>query len=139
MLLALRGATLTECVTLAGLGAVVGGGGYWMSYPRSMKRRVLKHLREQMQTAGRIRFAVELRDECVWTRQGGTQLSFDWTNVAEVLDSEDGIELRMRDGGIVVVRSRGFPTQEAQREFKEIANSRIERDSGKAAADGGPP
>lgn len=138
LLLALRGATLVERCVFAGLGAVVGAGGYWLNYRRSMKRRVLKYLREQMQTDGPLRFAVELREDCIWTKQGDTQLSFGWPNVREILDSEDGIEFRMRDGGFVIIRHRGFPSQEAREQFKEIANKRIERDSGNAAADAVP-
>ena len=134
--LSLRGATLSARFVLAGLAAAIAAAGYWLTYPGSMKRRVLKYLREQMQSGGPWRFEVELRDDCIWMRQGGTQLSFDWSNVAEILDSEDGIELRMCDGGLVIVRSRGFPSQEARQEFKEIANKRMERDSAEDAADG---
>lgn len=138
LLLSHLGATLGECYVFAGLGAVLGAGGFWMNYRPSMKRRALKYLREQMQSDGLLHFAVELREDCIWTKQGQTQLSFDWTNVREIRDSADGIEFRMGDGGFVIVRSRGFPSQAAREQFKEIANKRIERDSGKAAADGGP-
>jgi hypothetical protein len=136
--LLLRGATLAERVVFAGLGVTIGAGGHWLNYRRSMKRRILKYLRERMQSDGPLRFVMELRDDCIWTKQDGTQSSFEWSNVAEILDSEDGIELRMRDGGFVIVRSRGFPSQEARQEFKEIANKRMERDSGRAAVGGGP-
>jgi hypothetical protein len=137
LLFSLRGASLVERFVFAGLGVAVGVVWYWLTYRRSMKRRMLKFLREQRQSDGPVRFVAEPRDDCIWTKQGGTQLSFDWSNVAEIFDSEDGIELRMRDGGFVMVRSRGFPSPEARQEFKEIVNRRMERDSGKATADGG--
>jgi hypothetical protein len=138
LLLSLLGATLLERFLVAGFGAVGGSVGYLMSYRRTMKRRVLEYLREQVQSDGPLLLTVELRDDCIWTKQGGTQVSFDWTNLREILDSADGIELRMRDGGSVIVRSRGFPSQAVREEFKEIASKRLERNSGNDAGDGGP-
>ncbi len=134
LLFSLRGATFAERCIISGLGAIVGAGGYWLTYQRSMKRRILKYLREQMHIDGPLHFAVELCEECIWTKQNTTQLSFDWANVQEVLDSPDGIEFRMRDGGFVIVRSRGFPSQEAREQFKEVANARVDASSNRADA-----
>lgn len=136
LLLSLRAATLGERYVIAGFSAVVGAGVYWFRYPRSMKRRILKYLREQSQTDGPLRFAVELREDCIWTKLGATQLSFEWPNVGEILDSTDGIEFRMRDGGLVFVRGGGFPSQTAREQFKEIANQRMEHASGKSTDNG---
>ena len=92
MYLTLRGAALPERFIVAGLGITVGAGGYWLNYRRSVKRRIMKHLRERMQPDCRLRFVVELRDDCIWTKQGGTQLCVDWANIAEISDAGDAIE-----------------------------------------------
>jgi hypothetical protein len=125
--LSLRGATLTEICIYAGLGALLGSGAYWLNFRRGMKRRVLKHLQEQMQGDDPLHFAVELRDDCIWAQQGTTKLLFEWSNVVEITDSPEGIEIYMRDGGFVFVRSRGFPDQEAREQFKTLAGQHVER------------
>ena len=120
LLLSLLDATHRDRFVFAGLGMTIGAVGHWLSYRRSMERRVRKHLSERMQSDGPLPFMAELRDDCIWTKQGGTQISFDWDNVQEVVDSGDGIELHMRDGGFVILRNRGFPSQDARQEFKHI-------------------
>jgi hypothetical protein len=125
MCFALCGTRIAWRFAFAGLGAAVVAGWYWLDYRRSCKRRLLRYLREQMQPDAPIRFVVELRDECIWTKQGGTQSSFGWDNVAEIVDSEDGVELHMRNGGFVFVKSREFPSEEAREEFKEIVNKKM--------------
>ena len=76
----------------------------------------------------------ELRDDCIWTRQGTTQISFDWSNVAEMTDTGDAVEFRMQDGGFVIVRNKGFPTAESREEFKRVANQRLNGTARKLAA-----
>jgi hypothetical protein len=56
--LSLRGATLAERFVFAGLGVTIGAGGHWLNHSRSMKRRILKHLRERMQSDGPFRFVM---------------------------------------------------------------------------------
>ena len=113
--------------SLLRFGMAIGGGGYWLNYPQGVKRRVLNYIRAQVASDEPEPFAVELRDDCVWTKQGRTQLSFEWSNVAEILDSEDAIEFVMHDGGFVVVRNKGFATGQARREFKQIADEMLQR------------
>lgn len=134
-LLSFEGATIAERLFFCGLGAAVGAAGYWLTYRWSIKRRVFKYLREKMKPEVPLHFAVELRDDCIWTRLGRTQLAFDWSNLAEIFDCEDGIELPMRDGGFVIVRNKGFPSPEARQEFMKIVQERKERDPGKATAE----
>jgi len=136
LLLLQLGATTAVCLVGTGLSITGGSAAYWLFYPWSTKRHILKLLREQVQSHGPMRFVVELRDDCVWTKQAGVQLSIDWSNVADVLDTDDGIELRMHDGGLVMVRSKGFPNAKVRREFKELAMMRMQRDSSTASRDG---
>jgi hypothetical protein len=125
MYLTLDGATVPDRFIFTALGVVGGAGGYWLSYHRRMKRRVLRYLRERMQSDGPFHFIVELREDCIWTKQGGTQLSFDWGNLADVVDAGDSVEFHMHDGGFVIVRNKGFPTDESRNEFLKAANQRL--------------
>jgi len=134
MYLTLRGATVVERSVVSILGIVVGAGGYWLTYRDSEKRRAVKYLREQMHSDGPFPFTAELRDDCIWTRQGTTQISFDWSNVAEMTDTGDAVEFRMQDGGFVIVRNKGFPTAESREEFKRVANQRLNGTARKLAA-----
>lgn len=133
MYLTLRGATVVERSVVSILGIVVGAGWHWFTYRGSAKRRAVKYMREQMQSDGPFPFAVELRDDCIWTRQGTTQISFDWGNVAEMVDAEDAVEFRMHDGGFVIVRNKGFQTAESREEFKRAANQRLNATARKLA------
>lgn len=115
-------------------GAVAAGVYWWKSFPKLMKRHCMKYAKEQLQTVGPQRFAVELRDDSIWTKQGSTQISFDWSNLDEMIDSSDGIEMYMRDGGFVFVRNKGFKSQEEREQFKEIVKRYSERASGTSAS-----
>jgi hypothetical protein len=133
LLLTLRGASLPDRFAFAALGVVIAVGGYSLNYRRSLKRRVIRHLREQLATEAPIRFAVELREDCIWTKQGGTQLSFDWDNVSQIVDAGDAVELRMFNGGFVMVRNKGFPSGDSRQEFMSIANKRLQASAGRDA------
>jgi hypothetical protein len=42
-----------------------------------------------------------------------------WGNVAEIIDAGDAMEVHMHDGGLAIVRDKGFPetkTEECPRE-----------------------
>ena len=125
MYLTIRGATLAERFIFTVFGIVAGAAGYWLTFHRRMKRRVLKYLRERMQSDGPFRFVVELRDDCIWTKQGGTQMSFDWGYVADVVDASDGVEFYMHNGGFMIVLNKGFLTAENRNDFIKVANQRM--------------
>ena len=125
LLLTLRGASPTERATVAALGSVLAAGSYALRYRGNVKRRAIEYMREQFQSDDPIPFSVELREDCIWVKQGPTQLSFDWEGLSDVIDSGDAIELRMRNGGIVVVRNRGFATKKERGAFLHAAEARI--------------
>jgi len=130
MFATLLGATIVARLVMSIVGIVVAVGCYWSSYRDSAKRGIVKYLREQMKSDGPFPFAVELRDDCIWTRQGTTHISFDWNNVAEIVDTADAIEFRMRDGGFMIVHNIGFQSPEIREEFKRLANNHLEPISG---------
>ena len=125
-LLAAEGAPLTYRLAVSVLGICAGVGWFLLTHRRSTRRRLMKYLREQMHSDGPFPFAVELREDCLWTRQGAHQLSFDWSDVAELVDTGEAVEFWMREGGFVIVRSRGFPDAECREEFKRIAKQRMD-------------
>jgi hypothetical protein len=137
VLLGIYNLTPVQRSVLASLGAVVIAAVTWRNYPRNMRKHILRCLQDGMPASGRMHVSVELREDCIWTKQGHTQLSFDWTNVREIVDSADGIEFLMRDGGYVMVRSKGFPNHETRENFKEIVSNRIESSSDRGVADDG--
>jgi hypothetical protein len=126
LLLTLLGASLSDRLAFAALGVVIAAGGYSLNYRRSLKRRVTRYLREQLVTEAPIRFVVELREDCIWTKRGGTQLSFDWDNVPQIVDAGDAVELSMFDGGVVMVQNKGSPSRDSRQEFMSIANKRLQ-------------
>lgn len=128
LFLDLWGASLGQRLIVVTLGAVLAAGGYSLNYHRAMKHLMLKYVREQPLFEAPVRFIVELREDCIWMKQGGTQSFFDWDNLSTVVDSGDAVELCMRDGHFVLVRNKGFPTDESRREFLQIANNRLRHD-----------
>lgn len=125
MMLTIAGASLWESAAAAVLSGVVAGVVNWFYFPQSLRRRTLRLLRERLKSEGPFHFVFELRDDCVWMRQGGTEISFAWANVAEIVDEGDAVEFRMRDGGWMFVRERGLPTPQSRAEFVETARRKM--------------
>ena len=120
--LAFLGAPLIRRFIFAALGVLFATGGYNLTYAQSLRRRIRKHLHDQMPSGLPMRFTVELRDDCIWTKQAGTQISFDWGNVAAVVDTGDAVEVRINGGGLIVARNKGFNSQKERLDFMTIAN-----------------
>ena len=116
------GSPMPERLTLSGVGIAAGSIYYLFTYRRRLRSRLRKHLREQMQSQPTICFAVELRDEGIWIKQGPTESLTDWSNLREVVDTGDAVELRMHNGQLVVIRNERFPTARDRSEFVKIAN-----------------
>ena len=124
LLLANMGALSSAGLMIGGVGVAVAAGGYWLDFYKSMRRRIEKGLKEQMQTGGPTHFAVQLNDDCIWTKQGATQVSYDWGNLKEVVDAGDAIELQMRDGGFVVIRNKAFNDAQQRESFLRSVKER---------------
>jgi hypothetical protein len=114
-------APITHRCAFTVLGVLVTTGGYNLTYRQNLRRRLRKHLLNQMPSGTSMRFMVELRDDCIWTKQAGNQMSFDWGNVSEVVDTGDALEVRVKGGGMVVVRNKGFQSQQERSEFLNVS------------------
>lgn len=99
---------------------------YAITYKRMLRRRLRKYLREQLGTEGPVKFQVELTEAGIWTKQKNTQITFEWANVASLEETSDSVDFIMRDGGIVVVRNKGFQSSDTRRQFLECGRKHIE-------------
>jgi len=122
MFATLLGATIVERLIISMLCIMTSVGLYWFTYRRTHRRNIIHLLRKNSQSSSPIPFTIELRDDCIWTKQGPAQISYDWRDVAEIVDKADAIEFRIRDGGLIVVRNDGFNTSDIREEFKRFAN-----------------
>jgi hypothetical protein len=114
---------LLQRLLWAGFGVILGAGFQALTYREMIRCRNRNYIRERLGSDGPFRFMVELREDCVWTKQDATQVSFDWPNVREVVDGPDGIEFRMRDGGFVIVRNKGFASASERSDFLNRARA----------------
>jgi len=104
--------------------AVLAGVFFFVTHPRTFRKAVRRLLRKQLGTDGPIRFEIELTDTGIRTRQRGTEITFDWSNVESVEDTPDVVTIYMADGGLVTVRARAFPSPDVRQEFLQIVRLR---------------
>ena len=62
-----------------------------------------------------------MTEECLITRQRGTEVKYLWLTIEEIKERPDSIDFFTRDGGAVVVRDRAFNAQADKRRFFELA------------------
>src|SRR5262245_24257675 len=96
-------------------------------YDEAFKKRVLRALVEQLGT-DTMRCEIELRREGTWLRQRNIEVTHAWRDLMSFADSELGIELRFRDG-YLLVRARAFQTPDDRATFV-TAVRRLARDAG---------
>ena len=89
---------------------------YRLFYDRSSRHRLRQVASEQLAGAASFHCEIELRPEVLWLKQGGTEVSFPWTEALAMHESSDAIELRFK-GGLVVARSRAFSADVERRAF----------------------
>jgi hypothetical protein len=80
--------------------------GRWF-YDWTVSRRIRRIVLEQFGKADSVRCEIELRPAELWTRQDGTEITLPWADLEDVVDTNDGIELRFRNG-LVLARTRVF-------------------------------
>jgi YcxB-like protein len=91
------------------------------TYRSTVNRRLRKLCREQIGTDRPVTVQIELTEKGIWTKQQNTQIIHEWANVETVQETEDSIDFFMRDGAATVVRNRAFNSEEAKREFMDLA------------------
>jgi hypothetical protein len=90
---------------------------FWRwNYDWSVSRRIRRLVREQLAKAQSMRCTIELRPTGVWALQDGTEILHSWSDLEEVIDSADDLELRFRNG-FVIARNRGFSSPDQRAEF----------------------
>ena len=98
-----------------------------MNYDAALTKRALRSLVDQI-GAGTMRCDVVLRPEGPWVRQRNVEITYAWKDLVSLNDVETGIELRFRDG-YLLVRSRAFATS-ADREAFVAAIRTFAHDAG---------
>ncbi|MBX7258868.1 MAG: hypothetical protein K1Y02_21070 [Candidatus Hydrogenedentes bacterium] len=94
---------------------------------RGRRIRAVKCYRELLGTDGPFICEVEIRPDCLITRQLECEMKHSWTAVKEIKDSEDCIEFLIHAGWHTVVRNRAFATEEMRRAYLQMAREFWER------------
>jgi hypothetical protein len=107
-------------IALVVMSSVACGGAAAYLYGKLHERYILRHYRRMVRELYRgvssIRCAVDLREKVVWTKTGGTEVSFPWSGRTAVKNNADSIEMWF-DPGLVVVRNRAFRTEAERAAF----------------------
>ena len=109
---------------------------------RGAERKIgREYLREQLGGEGPIPFSCELTEEAVVIDQGQTHVRYRWNAVERIEETEEGVLLRMSQGGLVLVRERAFLTPRQRAEFIRLAghyqHQAREEEAGDRATDDG--
>ncbi|MBD3257806.1 hypothetical protein GF377_05180 [candidate division GN15 bacterium] len=101
--------------------------GYLATYQRLLAKGVRKYLQE---TYGgdddKIACELDFGDEHVACRWNGTELSFKWSNVTEIVTNDDDFEIWIDKKGLVVVRHAIFDNPYQQKEWLDYARLKTE-------------
>lgn len=111
-------------VSAAGaLAAGVAVGGVWaLVYAPLTRWQIRKYMQDLLPDAPSRHFRVELRPSALWTRQGSTEIAYEWGHVQRIEETARGIEIWMPDG-LVLVRTRAFADRRAADEFANEARA----------------
>ena len=92
--------------------------GRWF-YDSTVSRRVRRMVLEQFSSASSVQCEMEVRPTALWTSQDGTEITFPWRDLEEVVDTGNAIELRFRTG-LAIARSRVFSSPGQRAEFLSL-------------------
>ena len=104
----------------AAVAAAIAGFLYARIFDSTARKQYLSAVSEQFGGAPSVHCEIELREDAVWTRQHGMELTFPWKQVYRVEDTSDAVELWFRPG-LVTARNRAFAGAAERRHFMETA------------------
>lgn len=108
---------------------------------RAQRKMGREYLREQLGGEGPVPFSCELTEEAVVIDQGQTHVRYRWNAVERIEETEEGVLLRMSQGGLVMIRDRAFVTPSQRAEFIRLAmqyqQQAREEEAGDTATDDG--
>jgi membrane protein implicated in regulation of membrane protease activity len=87
---------------------------------KEMRKQHRKLLLEQFGGTTVIPSELELRDDALWVRQAGIELTFPWRLCTSIVDNADDVEVNF-SAGISVVRNRYFPSMAERQQFLDTA------------------
>lgn len=91
------------------------------SHRSAVRRRIEKYYREQFGERDSFPVAVELTASGIRTKQPGTEILFEWANIADISETEDRMEIYTRDGGGVFIKKKDFTSIEEYQQFMKAA------------------
>ena len=104
-------------VLSAGVGGLIASIAYLPIYDFIIRGRVTRLLIERFGRQPALPCAIEIRGEGLWVRQGESELTISWRDGESVDLTENGIELRFTQGGLVFAPLRSFTSVEHREEF----------------------
>jgi len=117
------GASLLHLVLATVAGTVFGivfAAIYRRFLDKEIRTQHRKIVAEQFGGKTAIHSEIELRQDCVWVRQGGLEMLFPWTGCTGVLNNRHDIQMDFTLG-ICVIRNRHFASTAEREMFLETA------------------
>lgn len=108
---------------LSCFGAIIGASFYPFFYRKNIRDRYRKYYREVLGSGAPSSVEITLSHQGIFCKQKTGMTNYDWPRVKEIHETPDSIDFIMHEVGIVVVRKRGFASEDAKRQFLEIATS----------------
>jgi len=102
-------------------------GCYLYAYPITIYKRTRDLVLSRHRDTNGADVEIELRESGVWTRTGGTEIEFSWSNVSEIIEEPTVIEMRMKDGGLLVAQKRAFESKDEIAKFIGLAMEEMKR------------
>ncbi|HEX6189524.1 MAG TPA: hypothetical protein VFZ40_15690 [Pyrinomonadaceae bacterium] len=102
---------------------------YPFSQEASVRRRLRSFVRERYGETSSFVCQVELTPTQIRTADANCQIFHEWSEVREIRDVPDAVEIITRGGGGIIVRNRAFETPEVRAQFIGLAKNYV--DSGR--------
>jgi hypothetical protein len=111
------GPPLGSRLAVAAIGFVLGAVIFPLFRQWSLRRNSVRSYAEWLGGRPSTSVEVEPRARGLWVAQNDAEILYPWRNIVAVADSTPDVEIHSRYGGLIVVRSRGFPDAAARSAF----------------------
>jgi hypothetical protein len=99
---------------------------YGKYYDWLVTQRTRRILSEQFEKSTSHHCVIETHADVLWVRQDSIEVTHHWNDLEDVLDSRGALELRFRNG-LIVVRDRAFASSADRAEFLRLSSSAVAR------------
>lgn len=121
--LALVFQTMALFILIVGLIAATFAAGTAPSrFRRIFSEQLYKHFKELLGGKETFPFEMEINKEEIRIRQMETRIIYEWSNVEEVVETDDKIIFNLRNHNLILLRKKDFPSTEMLEKFqREVA------------------